>query len=199
MVKIRIIPSLLLKNKRLVKGVNFKNHLDAGDPLKTCVAHQSQFADEIILIDLDAYEKNISPNYNTIKKIAEQCFTPLTVGGNIDSFEKAIKVIGNGADKILLNSASEDKDLIKKVSSSVTIPVIAFGGVGKWKDFVDGIKLGNADAVSAGNIFHYTEQSTYEAKMHMIDSGLNVRIPQFYKIPSPRKPKYTNQGSSGHF
>ena len=127
MVKIRIIPSLLLKNKRLVKGVNFKNHLDAGDPLKTCVAHQSQFADEIILIDLDAYEKNISPNYNTIKKIAEQCFTPLTVGGNIDSFEKAIKVIRNGADKILLNSASEDKDLIKKVSTYLGSQCVVIG------------------------------------------------------------------------
>lgn len=127
MVKIRIIPSLLLKNNRLVKGVNFKNHLDAGDPLKTCIAHQSQFADEIIIIDLDAYERNISPNYTTIKKIAEQCFTPLTVGGNINSFEKAIKIIRNGADKILLNSASEDKNLIKKISDYLGSQCVVVG------------------------------------------------------------------------
>ena len=128
------------------------------------------------------------------------------ISTNMSVVNWAKKVEELGAGEILLTSIDNDGgrngydiDLIKKVSSSVTIPVIAFGGVGKWKDIVDGIKLGNADAVSAGNIFHYTEQSTYEAKMHMIDSGLNVRIPQFYKIPSPRKPKYTNQGSSGHF
>ena len=111
-----------------------------------------------------------------------------------------------GAGEIFLTSIDNDGgrdgydlELISKVSSAVSIPVIAFGGVGKWQHFVDGIKTGHADAVSAGNIFHYTEQSTYDAKMHMIKSGLNVRTPEFYKIPSPRKPKYTNQGSSGHF
>jgi len=111
-----------------------------------------------------------------------------------------------GAGEILLTSIDNDGgrngydlELVHKVSAAVSIPVIAFGGVGKWQHFVDGIKIGHADAVSAGNIFHYTEQSTYDAKMHMIKSGLNVRSPQFYKIPSPRKPKYTDQGSSGHF
>ena len=54
---IRIIPSLLLKNKRLVKGKIFKNFVDAGDPVKTCVAHDSQLCDEISIIDIDAYKK----------------------------------------------------------------------------------------------------------------------------------------------
>ena len=65
---IRIIPSLLLYEDRLVKGVKFINHIDSGDPIKTCVAYDSQIADEIILIDLKAYKNNLTPNYSLLKK-----------------------------------------------------------------------------------------------------------------------------------
>lgn len=102
-----------------------------------------------------------------------------------------------GAGEILLTSIDfeggregYDIKLLQQVCKNVSIPVIAFGGVGKWQHFVDGIKSGKADAVSAANIFHYTEHSTYEAKKFMQKAGLNVRIPQFYKLPTPRKPKY---------
>ena len=81
-------------------------------------------------------------------------------------------------------------ELIKDLKNAVSIPVIAFGGVGKWQHFVDGINLGNVNAVSAANIFHFTEHSTYRAKEFMKKSGLNVRLPSFYKIPSLRSPKY---------
>ena len=83
-----------------------------------------------------------------------------------------------------------DLKLLKEITKSVDIPVIAFGGVGKWEHLVDGIKKGNADAVSAANIFHYTEHSTFHAKKFLFDAGLNVRKPDFYEIPTPRKPKY---------
>ena len=102
-----------------------------------------------------------------------------------------------GAGEILLTSIDRegtmngyDLELLQQVCKSVKIPVIAFGGVGKWQDFVDGIKDGKADAVSAANIFHYTEHSTFKAKEHMYKSGLNVRKPSFYKVPYPRRPKY---------
>lgn len=88
-----------------------------------------------------------------------------------------------GAGEIFLNSIDRDGmlngyelDLIKRVTSAVKIPVIACGGVGKWQDMVDGIKIGRASAVSAANIFHFTEQSTKHAKKYMADSGIDVRI-----------------------
>ena len=65
----RIIPSLLIKDKRLVKGKNFKNHIDSGDPVKTCVAYDSQLADEIILVDLGAFEKKTKPDFETLDKV----------------------------------------------------------------------------------------------------------------------------------
>ena len=111
--------------------------------------------------------------------------------------EWARKIEKCGAGEILLTSIDHDGtrkgydlELLKQVCESVTIPVIAFGGVGEWQDLVDGIKLGKADAVSAANIFHYTEHSTYNAKEYMIKAGLNVRMPRFYKLPTPRMPKY---------
>jgi len=118
-------------------------------------------------------------------------------GTGLDPVDWAKEVQQNGAGEILLTSIDHDGlkngydlELLKNVCQNVTIPVISFGGVGNWKHFVDGIKLGKADAVSAANIFHYTEHSTYEAKKFMFEAGINVRKPDFYKIPTPRKPKY---------
>ena len=116
----------------------------------------------------------------------------------LDPVDWARKMQKLGAGEILLTSidregtkAGYDLELISRVSNAVTIPVIAFGGVGKWQDFVDGINIGKADAVSAANIFHFTEHSTFNAKDFMIRSGLNVRKSKFYNLPSPRKPKYS--------
>ena len=89
----RIIPSLLIKDKRLVKGKNFKNHIDSGDPVKTCVAYDSQLADEIILVDLGAFEKKTKPDFETLDKVVNECNTPLTFGGNISNLDDAICAI----------------------------------------------------------------------------------------------------------
>lgn len=111
--------------------------------------------------------------------------------------EWAKKVQELGAGEILLTSIDNDGsrrgyelDLLRQVCESVSIPVIAFGGVGNWQHLVDGIKIGKANAVSAANIFHYTEHATYNAKEYMVKAGLNVTIPKFYKLPTPRMPKY---------
>ena len=115
----------------------------------------------------------------------------------LDPVQWAKKIEKLGAGEILLTSIDfegsrkgYDITLLKQVCESVSIPVIAFGGVGEWQHLVDGIKKGKADAVSAANIFHYTEHSTNEAKKFMQNNGLNVRTPQFYDLPTPRKPKY---------
>lgn len=102
-----------------------------------------------------------------------------------------------GAGEIFLTSIDRDGsrkgydlDLVKRVSESVSIPVIASGGVGEWQHLVDGILLGKADAVSAANIFHYFEQSTKKAKDYMLTRGIDVRKPVFYTIKTPRNPRY---------
>lgn len=115
----------------------------------------------------------------------------------LDPIKWAKEAEERGTGEIFLTSIDRDGtkegydlNLVKSISEEITIPVIAFGGVGQWKHFVDGIENGRADAVSAANIFHFSEHSTYNAKNFMRDAGLNVRIPQFFEIPTPRKPKY---------
>tara|TARA_B100000780_G_C21103675_1_gene445506 strand:+ start:805 stop:1554 length:750 start_codon:yes stop_codon:yes gene_type:complete len=116
MKNIRIIPSLLLENKRLVKGKKFADHVDSGDPIKTCVAYESQLADEIIIIDLEAHKKKIKPNFEILKDISSECNTPITFGGNISVEEDAIKLIQNGADKIIINSNLKKNSLVNSLS-----------------------------------------------------------------------------------
>tara|TARA_B100000029_G_scaffold210249_1_gene208082 strand:- start:319 stop:1131 length:813 start_codon:yes stop_codon:yes gene_type:complete len=115
----------------------------------------------------------------------------------LDPVEWARKCEELGSGEIFLTSIEHegmrngyDVNLVKMITDAVDIPVIAFGGVGKWEHLVDGIKKGNANAVSAANIFHYTEHSTFHAKKFLVDAGLDVRKPDFYEVPTPRKPKY---------
>ena len=103
---IRIIPSLLLSNKRLVKGINFKNHKDVGDPVGTSKSLNSQNSDEIMLCDLQSYNnKDIDIDFETLNKISKSIMTPITIGGGINSIGKVAKAFKSGADKIYLNSA----------------------------------------------------------------------------------------------
>ncbi|MBU0482019.1 MAG: imidazole glycerol phosphate synthase cyclase subunit [Proteobacteria bacterium] len=115
----------------------------------------------------------------------------------LDLLTWARKATELGAGELMVNSVEfdgdkrgYDLDLVRQVSGAVNVPVIAMGGVGRWQDLVDGIKQGNADAVSAGNIFHYTEHSTKKAKEFMADAGVSVRYSAFYKINMPRRPAY---------
>jgi len=147
------------------------------------------FGSQCIVVGIDV-KKDSSNKYKVvINRGSEE--TGLSPVGWAKEVEKS------GAGEILLTSIDHDGtkkgydlDLVKSVSESVSIPVIAFGGVGKWEHFVEGITIGKADAVSAANIFHFSEHSTYNAKEFMVKSGLNVRIPKFYKLPTPRSPKY---------
>ena len=109
----------------------------------------------------------------------------------------ALEAVRKGAGEIFLTSIDNDGsregydiELIESVTSVVSVPVVASGGVGDWKHFVEGIVEGGADAVSAANIFHYSEQSTKKAKDFMKAAGINVREPEFYKIKIPRRPVY---------
>jgi imidazole glycerol-phosphate synthase subunit HisF len=114
-----------------------------------------------------------------------------------DAVAWAQEAVARGAGELMVNSTTHDGnkqgydlDLIRKVSTAVSVPVIAMGGVGQLSDFIDGISVGGADAVAAGNIFHYFEHSTKKAKETMAAAGLPVRSIGFYKVNMPRRPKY---------
>ncbi len=101
----------------------------------------------------------------------------------MDPIDWAKKAESLGAGEIFLNSIDRDGSLagydlrfVKMVTEAVNIPVIACGGAGKWQDFVDGIRIGGASAVSAANIFHFTEQSIRHAKKYMAEAGIDVRL-----------------------
>jgi len=113
---IRIIPSLLLSKKKLVKGKNFTNHINAGYPSTTCLALESQKCDEIILIDLDSYKNIQCPDFSSLSEISKIISTPLTFGGGIKNIEQAKKAFKLGADKIYLSQTLfNNKDIISKI------------------------------------------------------------------------------------
>jgi len=143
MSKIRIIPSLLIKNNRLVKGIQFQNHKDAGDPVSTCVALESQLADEICIIDLDAYEKKIKPNITLLEKIISKISTPITFGGNISCIDDVKKIINNGADKVLINYDKYSDQLIDEIADlfgrqSITIAIDLIKKENEWNIYKNG-------------------------------------------------------------
>ena len=114
-----------------------------------------------------------------------------------DVLDWAGETVGRGAGELLLNQTEHDGDkrgydlgLLRQVTAAVPAPVIAMGGVGAWAHLVEGVVQGGADAVAAGNIFHYTEHSTKKAKEFMIEAGLPVRPTTFYKLNTPRRVRY---------
>lgn len=115
----------------------------------------------------------------------------------LDAVTWAKDCVERGAGEIMINSLEHDGnkqgynlELTRMISDSIDVPVIAFGGAGRWEDFVAAIQEGHADAAAAGNIFHYTEHSTKKAKEFMAQAGIPVRYSTFYKINMPRCPAY---------
>ena len=247
----RIIPCLDVDQGRVVKGVNFLDIRDAGDPIEVAKRYDHEGADEITMLDITASHETRETTYKTVESIASQVFIPLTVGGGVRKLDDIKKLLRSGADKVSINtSAVENPDFIKeaadkfgsqcivvavdakatsnswevvtyggrnrtgldalewtqqvtefgageilltsmdrdgtkegfdnklvsRVSSGVSIPVIASGGVGNLDHLVDGIKIGGAEAVLAASIFHYSEYSIRQAKEAMRDAGINVRF-----------------------
>ena len=118
MLKIRIIPFLDVKNGRVVKGINFKNLKDAGDPVLTAQAYDELGADEICFLDIAATLENRDVTVNLVRKTAEKCFIPITVGGGIRTIEDIRHLLLNGADKVSFNSAAiRDPDIISTAAN----------------------------------------------------------------------------------
>jgi len=118
MLKIRIIPCLDVKNGRIVKGVNFKNLKDAGDPVLTAQVYDELGADEICFLDIAATLENRNVTLDLVRKTSEKCFIPITVGGGIRTIEDIRHLLLNGADKVSFNSAAiRDPDIISTAAN----------------------------------------------------------------------------------
>ncbi len=106
MLKPRIIPCLDVKDGRVVKGVNFVDLIDAGDPVEQAKIYNDQGADELCLLDITASSDNRDTIYDVVTRVAETCFIPLTVGGGVRTLEDIRKLLNAGADKVSINSAA---------------------------------------------------------------------------------------------
>lgn len=256
MLKARVIPCLDVKDGRVVKGVQFVNLVDAGDPVEAAIAYDAAGADELCFLDITASHEDRGILLDVLRRTAEACFMPLTVGGGVRTVEDIRALLLAGADKVsIMTAAVQDRDFVRRaaekfgtqcivvavdakkvsvegepdrwevfthggrratgidacayarevaelgageilltsmdrdgtkigydialtraIADSVSVPVIASGGVGTLEHLVAGIKEGHASAVLAASIFHFGEFTIGEAKAKMRDAGLPMRI-----------------------
>jgi cyclase len=252
MLKPRIIPCLDVRDGRVVKGINFVDLVDAGDPVEQAAVYDGQGADELCFLDITASHEDRRPLFDAVSRTAERCFMPLTVGGGIRTLEDIRALLLAGADKVSINTAavhrpefvgeaaekfgsqcivvaidakrseaggyeifthggrrptglaavawakrmaalgageilltSMDRDgtrqgfdiaLTRAVADAVPVPVIASGGVGTLDHLVAGVRDGHADAVLAASIFHFGEYTVGDAKRHLANCGIPMRL-----------------------
>ena len=247
----RIIPCLDVRDGRVVKGVNFVNIRDAGDPVEAASRYDAEGADEVTFLDITASHEGRGTLLSIVERTANAIFAPLTVGGGVSSKEDVRVLLDAGADKVSVNSAavrrpelitevtsawgrqvlvlaidarrtaeggfevfthggrtatgidaiwwaqrgaelgageilltSMDRDgthagydieLLRQVTSSVTIPVIASGGVGNLEHLREGLSEGGADAALAASIFHDRKFTVREARQYLREHGVVMR------------------------
>ncbi|MEX1083117.1 MAG: imidazole glycerol phosphate synthase subunit HisF [Xanthobacteraceae bacterium] len=106
MIKARVIPCLDVKDGRVVKGVNFVNLRDAGDPVEASIAYDAAGADELCFLDITASHENRGIMLDVVQRTAEACFMPLTVGGGVRTIEDIRALLSSGADKVSINTAA---------------------------------------------------------------------------------------------
>jgi cyclase len=145
MLKTRIIPCLDVANGRVVKGVNFVDIVDAGDPVETARAYDSAGADELCFLDIMATEENRGTMYDLATRTAEACFMPLTIGGGVRTHADVRKLLLAGADKVSFNSAAvADPDVLTEAAlrfgSQCIVCAIDAKTVapGRWEIFTHG-------------------------------------------------------------
>ena len=249
----RIIPCLDVKDGRVVKGVNFVELQDAGDPVECAKAYNAAGADELTFLDITASSDHRHTGVDMVEKVASEVFIPFTVGGGIRTVEDFREILRAGADKVSVNSAAIDRpellseaalifgsqcvviaidakkradgsgwdvykhggrlntgidaiewamkaeelgageilltsmdcdgtkagydlELTRQISAEVQIPVIASGGAGRKKDFLDAFTEGQADAALAASLFHFKELEIMDLKKYLREQGVSVRM-----------------------
>ena len=145
MLKARIIPCLDVKDGRTVKGVNFVDLIDAGDPVEQAKFYDSQGADELTFLDITATHENRDTIFDVVNRTAEQCFMPLTVGGGIRQVEDIRKMLLAGADKVSINTAAVHRpefvgEAAEKFGAQCIVVAIDAKSTGpdKWEIFTHG-------------------------------------------------------------
>ena len=140
----RIIPCLDINKGRVVKGVNFVNLQDAGDPIKNAKFYQSQGADELVFLDITASLERRSTTVDLVKRISQVVFMPFTVGGGVNCISDIRKLLLSGAEKVSLNTAAVKKPQIIKEASKVfgsQCVVVAIDAKSKgkgWEVYING-------------------------------------------------------------
>ncbi len=112
----------------MVKGINFDNFRDTGDPIFASRVYNSQYVDELVFLDIDATNEGRRTNAKIIAEVSKECFMPLTIGGGVSSVEIIRELLNNGADKVVINSAAyTDSDLIRKGANRFGSQCIVLG------------------------------------------------------------------------
>jgi cyclase len=149
MFKVRVIPCLDVKDGRVVKGVNFVNLRDAGDPVAAAVAYDEAGADELTFLDITASHENRGIMLDVVRRTAEACFMPLTVGGGIRTIDDIRALLTSGADKVSINTAAVArrpfvKEAAEKFGDQCIVVAIDAkrvskpGETGRWEIFTHG-------------------------------------------------------------
>jgi cyclase len=257
----RIIPCLDVNAGRVVKGVNFLNLRDAGDPVEVAKRYEQQGADELVLLDITASHEQRGIMLEVVRRVAEECFMPFTVGGGIRTIDDVTGLVQAGAEKVSINTAAVktpeiisetarrfgrcctvvnidpkrvqrdgrtvwevhthggrtstgleavewakrvvdlgageivltsmdadgtrdgfDVEMTAAIAEAVPVPVVASGGCGGPAHMAEVLRArpagAGADAALAASIFHYGEYTIEQAKRHLAEAGIPVRIPQ---------------------
>lgn len=146
MLSVRLIPCLDVADGRVVKGINFKDLQDAGDPVESAKAYEEQGADELVFLDINASAENRNIMHDVVARTADQCFMPLTVGGGLRNIQDIHNMLAAGADKVSLNtSAVKDPQIIHEASSHfgnqcivVAIDARRIGDSQNWEVYTHG-------------------------------------------------------------
>ena len=145
MLKMRIIPCLDVKDGRVVKGVNFIDLVDAGDPVTQARFYDREGADELCFLDITASAEDRGTLYDVVRRTAEQCFMPVTVGGGVRTVEDIRRLLLAGADKVSINTAAVDRpefmrEAARKFGSQCIVAAIDAKRAGheRWEVFTHG-------------------------------------------------------------
>ncbi|HSR78844.1 MAG TPA: imidazole glycerol phosphate synthase subunit HisF [Xanthobacteraceae bacterium] len=160
MFKVRVIPCLDVKDGRVVKGVNFVDLRDAGDPVEAAVAYDAAGADELCFLDITASHERRGIILDVVQRTAEACFMPLTVGGGVRTIDDIRALLNSGADKVSINTAAvSDRAFVKEAAEkfgdqcivvAIDAKNVARGGEpGRWEIFTHGgRRVTGIDAIS---------------------------------------------------
>jgi len=149
MFKVRVIPCLDVKDGRVVKGINFVNLRDAGDPVEAAIAYDAAGADELCFLDITASHENRGIILDVVQRTAEACFMPLTVGGGVRTIEDIRALLASGADKVSINTAAVNnrrfvQEAAEKFGDQCIVVAIdakrvsAVGQADRWEIFTHG-------------------------------------------------------------